>query len=317
MGHRRSRGLMLLLLAAALFGCGAMGASNKSEAPAADMDAGMPGGSAPAPEEAESEASWEEATDTTGVTLADDLPRMIIYTGNLVLVVKDSGAAQVDAVAIAEGAGGYVAGSDSYTYGDGLRRINLTLRVPAESFNATMDALRDLSIEVTEDAISSQDVTQEYVDLESRLKALEVKAARLEELMDEAEDTEAVLAVYEELSRTQIEIEETKGRMRYLERQSAMATISVTLVPDELSRPMEIAGWRPQGTVKRAVETLVSAFQFLVDALIWIVLVVVPVLAFVGLVIFGAVRLLGLIFGRGRRRRRAQEAAKSPETTEG
>ena len=238
---------------------------------------------------------------------------MIIYNGSLVLVLADTEAGQDAVVAIAEGAGGYVSGTSSYTYENQLRRIELTLRVPAEAFHPTMDALRALAMEVTQDSIGSQDVTQEYVDLESRLKALEVKEARLEELMEEAEDTEAVLAVYAELSATQIQIEETKGRMQYLERQSALATITVSLVPDELSQPVEIAGWRPQGTAKRAVEALVGAFQFLVDALIWVVIVMLPVVAFIGLVIYAFIRLLRLIFGRGRRRRAIPEAVEPVE----
>jgi len=239
----------------------------------------------------------EPGAPSANAALADVVDRMIIYTGELSLVVSDTDVAQSEVIALAEDAGGYVSGANSYVYNQGLRRINLTLRVPAEAFNDMMAALRDLALEVTQDSVGSEDVTQEYVDLESRLKALEVKAERLEELMDEAEDTEAVLAVYEELSETQIRIEETKGRMQYLERRSAMATITVTLTPDELSRPIEIVGWRPQGTVKRAIEVLVETFQFLM------------VLAFIAFVIFILIRILRAIFGRGRRRSKKQAAA--------
>ncbi|MGC9349051.1 MAG: DUF4349 domain-containing protein [Anaerolineae bacterium] len=256
----------------------------------------------------------ESDTDANGADVtAVDLPRMIIYTGELSLVVDDVEVAQSDAVALVKGAGGYVAAAESYAYNDGLRRITLTLRVPAEAFNATMEGLRELALEIRRDSISSQDVTQEYVDLSSRLTALEAKADRLEELMEEAEDTEAVLAVYEELSETQIQIEETKGRMRYLERRSDMATITVELIPDALSRPVEVAGWRPQGTVKRAIEMLIEIFQFLLDALIWIILVVVPVLAFIGLVIYGVIRLLMLIFGRGKKKEKAESKEASTD----
>lgn len=207
---------------------------------------------------------------------------------------------------------GYLSSAESYKSGDNFVSINLTLRVPAEKFTATMAELRDMAREVERESISSEDVTQEYVDLESRLTALEAKAERLEELMEEAEDTEAVLAIYRELSSTQQEIEQTKGRMRYLERSAAMATISVHLTPDELSRPVEVAGWRPQGTAKRAIEALIEVFQWLFDALIWIVLVVLPVLIFVGLVIFGIIKLLGLIF-RPRRRAKTEEKDSSEE----
>ncbi len=245
-----------------------------------------------------------------------EVARMIIYNGDLSLVVRDVEETQEAIVDLVENADGYVVSSGSYAYSEGLRRASLRVRVPAEQFSDVMGALRDLALDVEQDSISSQDVTQEYVDLESRLTALEAKADRLEELMDRAEDTEAVLAVYEELSETQVRIEETKGRMRYLERSAAMATISIELTPDEALKPVEVAGWRPQGTVRRAIEALIEIFQFLVDALIWIVLVILPVLLVIGLVIFALVKLLILIFSGKKRKSKSEaqsEEAESPE----
>lgn len=227
--------------------------------------------------------------------------KMIIYNAELSLVVKDSGVAQEDITRMIEGVGGYVSNSSSYTYSGGLRRITLTLRLPAEKFNETMTALRDMAMEVTQETIGSQDVTQEYVDLESRLRALEAKAERLEELMEQAEDTEAVLAVYEQLSQTQIEIEQTKGRMQYLERSAAMATITVSLTPDALSQPIEVAGWRPGGVAKESFQALIKAFQWLINALIRVVILVLPVMLFLGGLFYLLIKGLRLIFG-GRKR---------------
>ncbi|MCJ7550234.1 MAG: DUF4349 domain-containing protein [Anaerolineae bacterium] len=305
--------MVVLLLAVVATGCGASQSYDEAMAPVEDMEMAAEESRGAMP------AAPEPGAINANAAMADVVDRMIIYTGELSLVVKDTDVAQAEAISLAEEAGGYVSNASSYAYDGGLRRINLTLRVPAEAFSDTMAALRDLALEVTQDSIGSEDVTQEYVDLESRLKALEVKAERLEELMDEAEDTEAVLAIYEELSETQIQIEETKGRMQYLERRSGMATITVYLTPDELSQPIEIVGWRPQGTVKRAVEALVETVQFLVEALIWIVLLVVPVLAFTALVLFVFIRILKAIFGRGRAKKRAaaESAEGSDATTQG
>ncbi len=248
----------------------------------------------------EQEMGW--ATDDAPISNDNDIARMIVYNGELTLVVKDSSEAQGDITQMITALGGYVSASTSSIHSGGLLRINLTARVPAGQFHAVMDSLRDMAIEITRESIYTEDVTQEYVDLGSRLTALEAKAVRLEELMEEAEDTEAVLAVYNELSRTQQDIEHVKGRMRYLERTSAMATITVILVPDALSQPIEIAGWRPQGTVRRAIEALIQTFQWLVDALIWIVLLIVPVLVFIGFVTFGFIWLLRNIFFRRKKK---------------
>ena len=269
--------------------------------------------SAPMEAPAEYDKSARSASTASGgeaaVAVAQDLPKMIIYTGEISLVVKDTIKAQEDITQMVEAMEGYVSNSSSYAYGGGLMRINLTLRLPADRFNEVMADLRAMAMEVTQENIGSQDVTQEYVDLESRLRALEAKADRLEELMKEAEDTEAVLAVYQELSQTEQEIEQTKGRMQYLERSAAMATITVSLTPDELSQPVEIAGWRPAGIAKQAIEALVSVFQWLLGALIWIVILIVPVVLFLGLVFYVLTRLLGVVF---KRRRRNQKAASPP-----
>ncbi len=298
MGRKRKAVLSLLLLAALFVGCAAVPSLERAD------EIGMPwDDAAPAPPA----ESWlaEDAAIMQPEEAAPDLPPMIIYVGELSLVVRDTELAHSEAVALAEAAGGHVASARSFTVGAGLRRVTLTLRVPADAFTPTMAALRAMAMEITQDEVTSEDVTQEYVDLESRLRALEVKAERLEELMEQAEDTEAVLAVYSELSRTQVQIEETKGRMRYLERRAAMSTITVLLTPDELSRPVEIAGWRPIGTARRAIETVVVVFQFLIDALIWFFLVVVPVLLFFGVGIYALIRILGLIFGWGKRKKSA------------
>jgi len=261
------------------------------------------------------------ATGSAGYTAASvDLQaaqptKMIVYNAEMSLVVKDSDVAQADITRMIEGVGGYVSNSSSYTYSGGLRRITLTLRLPADKFNDAMQALRDMAMEVTQETIGTQDVTQEYVDLESRLRALEAKADRLEQLMEEAEDTEAVLAVYEQLSQTQIEIEQTKGRMQYLERSAAMATITVSLTPDALSQPIEIAGWRPAGIVKSAFEALIKVFQWLIGALIWIIILIIPVSLFIGGVLYLFGRGLRLIFGRRKRTPRTPPAPPAASPT--
>ncbi len=174
MRHRWSRRWLALLLAVMLIGCGARSASDEAQGVWGESAALAP---AEAPrEEYEAAVDADYAYADEEETAPADLPRMIIYNGSLVLVLADTDAGQNAVVKAAEDAGGYISSASSYSYESGLRRIELTLRVPAESFNATMDALRALAMEVTQDSISSQDVTQEYVDLESRLKALEAIA---------------------------------------------------------------------------------------------------------------------------------------------
>ncbi len=292
-------GMWLVLL---LAGCAARGSMPQSA-----MEESLEYDAAPAPEaiakEVEGNVREVAMSGDAPHSLGDMTARMIIRNGRLELVVMDTLAAEESIGELADELEGYLLSTESNRYEGGLLRISLTLRVPAATFNTAMAHLRALATEVTYESISSDDVTQEYVDLESRLRALEIKAQKLEELMDEAEDTEAVLAIYQELSATEQEIEHVKGRMQYLERSAAMATITVTLTPDELAQPVAIAGWRPQGTAKRALQALINAYQFLFDALIWILIFVVPVLAAIGLIVALFVKLIGYLFFRNRQKK--------------
>jgi hypothetical protein len=258
----------------------------------------------------ESEPVVEEAAGAPG-TVAQLPERMIIRNGELELIVKDTKVAQEEIAAMIGELEGYVLSAESYAYDEGRMRVNMTLRVPAETFNTAMTRLRDLAVEIQRDGTSSQDVTEEYVDLQARLRAQQSKASRLEELMEQAEDTEAVLDIFRELSATHEEIERIKGRMQYLEKSAAMATITVYLMPDESAGPVEVQRWRPGGALKSAIEALLETLKFLVEALIWLILYVLPVLLIIGLIIFGIIKLLRLILPRRSKKRRSKEDAQS------
>ena len=230
--------------------------------------------------------------------------RMIIWTADIVLTVKDSKQAIGDVLAAARELGGYVVNTESWLDND-LLYARLTVRVPADKFEEAMAGLRDMGLKVERESANSDDVTEEYVDLEARLRALGAKEAQLTKLMDQAEDTEAVLAVYERLSATQTEIEQVKGRMSYLEKLSAMATITVTLNPEQPERPVVEEGWRPLSTVRNAARSLVGTLQGLGNVVIWFIVYVLPVL----LVIVAPIAILLLVIRLLLRRKRSKAAS--------
>jgi hypothetical protein len=226
--------------------------------------------------------------------------RLIIRSASLELVVRDTQAVQTQINQWVNDLGGYVVTSQLTKYEEGIR-INMTVRVPAETLDATLAQLRDWALEVRAQNVSGQDVTEEYSDLQAQLRHLQATEEQLLIFLEEAEDTEATLSVYTELQRIQGEIERTKGRIQYLEQASALSSVNVTLIPDALARPVSIAGWRPQGTLRRAFEALVGTLQFLIEALIWVLVYLLPV----ALLVLGPplAALLWLV----RRRRKARE----------
>ncbi len=173
-----------------------------------------------------------------------------------------------------------------------------------------MTAIKGLTPEPEDDVlsenVSGQDVTSEYTDLESQLRNLEAAEEALTAIMENAQDTEDVLDVFDELTYYRGQIESVKGRMQYLSESAAMSAISVEIVAKESLQPITVAGWEPKGTVKKAVEALINAGQKLVDLAIWFGIYCLPFLIPLG----GGAYILFRVL----RNRKAKRQAKKRET---
>ncbi len=264
-----------------------------AEAPAYDMERSY--------EEAEEFMLDEVPSPGGGGTGGDgQMDRMVIYNADMSIAVEDPDAAMQAIIDMAEEAGGFVVTSNLYktttSSGATLPRASLTVRVPAGDLDGILSEIRALTPDPKEDVlsenVSGRDVTAEYTDLSARLRNLEAAENALAELMEEAKDPEDVLAIFGELTYYRGEIEIVKGRMQYLEESAALSAIGVEIVAKESLQPIEIAGWKPQGTAKRAVETLIDTLQFLGDALIWFGIYCLPFLIPLGVGIFFLVKLI-------------------------
>jgi len=216
---------------------------------------------------------FEESVE--GITIK----QMVIRTANLSLVVEATGDAMTDIQSLAEGLGGYVAQSSTYRVREGIVDGNITVRVPASSFSQALQSMKELAVTVTSENVSGEDVTQEYTDLESRLRNLEATETELLELLKTVRErtgkAEDILAVHREVTNIRGQIEQIKGRMQYLEQMAAMSTITVSLT---MERPVVEEGWVPQGTVRDALRALVDALQGLANLAIWLIIFLLPLL---------------------------------------
>jgi len=268
-------GGLLFALAISLLSCGPLpGTANQSPEERSVSEKSRP--ATPVAEDAVGGASGGQASSSSQAGVGD---RMIIYNGYLTLLVADTTEAADKIKAVATEQGGYVTSTNFQQIGGQLQG-SITLRVPAESFDATMQEIKALADSVKKDRTTSQDITEQYVDLESRLKNLEATEQELRELLKTVRQNtgsaEDIMAVYRELSTVRGEIEQIKGKKQYLERLSALATIEVQLTRRQA---LVRATWSPGSTAGDALRSLVEAFQGLVDLAIWLILFILPILA--------------------------------------
>ena len=169
--------------------------------------------------------------------------RIIVYTVDMTLEVADV-AASVDTVsALAQQMGGWVVSTSRAEKHRGF----IAVRVPADRLDEVVGRLRGIAAEVVSEVSSSRDVTDEYVDLTSRLGNLQAAEAALLRLFDRAQTVEEALEVRRTLTDVQGEIEVFKGRIAFLEQTSAFSLVNVTLVLEPQDMEVDAGGEQVAG----------------------------------------------------------------------
>jgi hypothetical protein len=193
-----------------------------------------------------------------------------------------------EAHAVADSFGGFVVESfASQGSGKRIAEGSLVLRIPAESYDSALVRLRELGrVESLEE--SGQDVSKEFVDLNARVRQLRAVEAQLLELLQRADDVPAALAVQNQLSQVQLDLEQARGRLQYLDNRVAFATISMSMHELAVVAPKD-GGFK----IVDAWATAGSAFLTVVGWLFIGIAVAAPVLILLG---------LGFLVGRQVRR---------------
>lgn len=160
-----------------------------------------------------------------------------------------------------------------YDNGKGNERtVQITVKVPVEKFEAYYEQLRKLDGEVVYADITTVDVTEEYIDITSRLNNLRNTEAQLNKILERADSVTDVLAVQKELSTVRGEIESYEQRKRYFDSKTDYACISVSFAIDKTGLNISEEQWKPWGEVKAAVKALVEVLKDLVNVIIWLVI---------------------------------------------
>jgi hypothetical protein len=208
----------------------------------------------------------------------------------MTMVVQDTEAAVNSATELVVALGGYIISQRVYDDDQGYRFASIRLAVPVLSFEDAMRSLRRLG-QVTNESASGEDVTDEFVDLNSRLANLGATRDRVRSFLDQAETVAQALEVNEELKKLEEEMAVIQGRLNFLRDRAAFSTIDLTInpwiptptptltptptptataTPTATSTSIPTAQtWRPGDTAETAAVQLRNTTQSIADFLIY------------------------------------------------
>lgn len=216
----------------------------------------------------------------------DSIDRKIIRNADLTLETESPTDGLRKITAAAESQGGFVVTSEfkQNPVAAGAKpsqSVTVVARVPASQFASALEQIRSAGDRVVSEKVSGQDVSEEYLDIEARLRNKKALEGQFLDIMKQAHKVEDALDVQTQLADVRTEIERLEGRRRFLENQAALSTITTTL-----QMPQPIVATTTSGfgtTIKHAfgdaVDTAASIILFVIQA----VVVLVPIAVFFGL----------------------------------
>lgn len=257
-------------------------------------------------------AAAYEISDASGdLTVIERSNRMIIKNGDIRLTVKDTDVAIDRATQVIADAGGYIVSSRVWYqdyYGNNLKYATITIGIPVDQFEKVLIRLRGLAVKVVDETAAGDDVTDQYVDLQSQLTNLEATRTRIQEFLKDAKTVDEALRINQELANIEAQIEQIKGRMNYLNDRSAYSTITInfepefpaltatpTVTPHPTATPVP---WNPGQTFDDATDTVTVLYQGIANLLIWVFVVVLPILLPPALILWGLWKLMNRKSGK-------------------
>ncbi len=215
----------------------------------------------------ESGYNADESPGTTELDEGELTQRKIIRNGTLQLLVKKAEETAQEIKSISEKLNGFVSESYVYEVSQGTKSGNITIRVPADKFDTAMEGIKKLAVRVEKETINAKDVTEEFVDLEARLKNLRAEEEQYLGIMKQARTVEDTLKVTAKLSQVRGQIERIQGQLKYLSDKIDMATITANLTSEA---DVELFGihWRPLFVVKQSFRNMLNSLTGYIDTII-------------------------------------------------
>ena len=211
-----------------------------------------------------------ESGQSEPVPASDAVDRKVITNSNFSLLVKNV-TESIDKIKTkVTQASGFVIDSN-IRRGETYESADLTLRIPSDKIDEVSAYLRSISVKVVSENVSGNDITDQYVDIEGRIRELQAVKAKLEQIMNSATGSDEMLRVFRQINDINSQIDLYKGRLTYMDRASSTSRLTVALSTDELSLPYSPAQpWRPEVVFKTAVRSLLTTLQSIGTLIIWV-----------------------------------------------
>jgi hypothetical protein len=233
--------------------------------------------------------------------------RKIIRNADLQLEANAPEETQQKIAAIAESKGGFVIESTQSSSDVKVTTrdvITMTVRVPAEKFNEALGEIRQSGNRVIIETVKGQDVTEEFVDIEARLKAKRALEEQFIEIMKRSNSVADALNVQRELSNVRGEIEQIEGRKRFLENQASLSTIKIRI------QTPTVFSASSSGFLYQIQQAVSSGFSFALNFILVLITLFIGLLPFLIFIVLPIYLLIRYLLRRNQKRKLASEIAK-------
>ncbi|RBW69928.1 DUF4349 domain-containing protein [Bacillus taeanensis] len=261
-----------------LFGC-----SNNTQNESAEMDMAVSEESGNL-ENKKAEIYKESEGETEQLTNKSE--RKIIYEAYLTVEFENFQENQKELEKLIKAKNGYVVESTLYDEEKSRKEGTIIAKIPHEKFETALNEIAQIG-DVTHRSMNGRDVTEEYVDLTSRLKSKQAVEKRLYAFLEKASDTQSLLNISKELSFVQEEIEQLKGKINYIENQTDYSMVTITMIensPAEISNNNGLHVWK--GSKQLFIDTINILIRFFSGAIIITIGLSPVLLPLIGVVIF-------------------------------
>ncbi len=214
----------------------------------------------------------------------EQIGERIIQTGWIYMRVDDAAKRLEEVRGLVESSGGFIADS-SLSEQSGITTANVAARIPLAQYQDIRNKIRAIGSTIFNESSHADDVTDQFVDLDARLRSARAEEEQYLEILDRATTIEDTLRVTAQLSQVRSRIEQMEGQMRFLQDRTEYATLNITMT-EEARVNIPTDEWRPGEVLREALRDLVIVAQELINFVITAFIFIVGLLLPFGLILW-------------------------------